>query len=96
MTALPDPMLNRSATPSAPGWLHASPHEGDRGPMNDSRQRMIASSGLVIGAFLGMAGTFAPVPLRGLAWGLDGVATTDVQPDDASTCKGNRHEAHRQ
>ena len=36
---------------------------------------MIAASGLVIGAILGIAGTFAPsASLRGLAWGVDGTA----------------------
>jgi len=36
---------------------------------------MIAPAGLVVGAVLGMAGTFAPsAALRGLAWGLDGTA----------------------
>jgi hypothetical protein len=35
----------------------------------------IASIGLVVGAVLGMAGTFAPsASMRGLAWGLDGTA----------------------
>lgn len=43
--------------------------------MSDSRLRLIAASGLVVGAVLGMAGTFVPsVSLRGLAWGLDGIA----------------------
>ena len=43
--------------------------------MSDSRLRLIAAIGLVIGALLGMAGTFAPsASLRGLAWGLDGIA----------------------
>jgi hypothetical protein len=42
--------------------------------MSDSRTRLIVSGGLVIGALLGMAGTFAPASLRGLAWGLDGTA----------------------
>ena len=43
--------------------------------MSDVRLRRIAASGLVIGAVLGMAGTFAPsASLRGLAWGLDGTA----------------------
>lgn len=43
--------------------------------MSDSRLRLIAAIGLVIGAVLGMAGTFAPsASLRGLAWGLDGTA----------------------
>ena len=43
--------------------------------MSDSRLRLIASIGLVIGAVFGMAGTFAPsASLRGLAWGLDGIA----------------------
>jgi hypothetical protein len=41
----------------------------------DSRIRLIAAAGLVVGAVLGMAGTFAPsASLRGLAWGLDGTA----------------------
>jgi hypothetical protein len=35
----------------------------------------IASAALVVGALLGMAGTFTPsASLRGLAWGIDGVA----------------------
>src|SRR5262245_50521847 len=37
--------------------------------------RLGTTSGLVIGAVLGMAGTFVPsASLRGLLWGLDGVA----------------------
>jgi hypothetical protein len=42
--------------------------------MRDSRRRLIASSGLVVGAVFGIAGTFAPAPMRGLAWGIDGIA----------------------
>ena len=43
--------------------------------MSDRHQRLIAPSGLVIGAVLGMAGTFVPsASLRGLLWGLDGIA----------------------
>jgi hypothetical protein len=42
--------------------------------MSDSRRRLIASGGLVVGAVLGIAGTFAPAPLRGVAWGIDGIA----------------------
>ena len=43
--------------------------------MNDSRLPLIAACALVIGAVLGMAGTFAPTAsLRGLAWGIDGIA----------------------
>ena len=43
--------------------------------MSNSRLRPIAASGLVIGAILGIAGTFAPSEsLRGIAWGLDGIA----------------------
>ena len=43
--------------------------------MNTSRLHLIASVGLVVGAVLGMAGTFAPsASLRGIAWGLDGTA----------------------
>ena len=42
---------------------------------NDSRLRLIAAIGLVTGAVLGIAGTFAPsASLRGLAWGIDGTA----------------------
>lgn len=41
----------------------------------DARLRLIAALGLVVGAALGIAGTFAPsAALRGLAWGLDGTA----------------------
>lgn len=43
--------------------------------MSDSRLRLIASMGLVIGAVLGLAGTFArSTSWRGLAWGVDGTA----------------------
>ena len=43
--------------------------------MKDEQLRIFAAAGLVIGALLGMAGTFTPSPaLRGLAWGVDGVA----------------------
>ena len=42
---------------------------------NDQSSRLIVPSGLVIGAVLGMAGTFVPsAQLRGLFWGLDGIA----------------------
>jgi hypothetical protein len=44
-------------------------------PVNESRILPMASVGLVIGAALGLGGTFAPSDsLRGLAWGLDGIA----------------------
>jgi hypothetical protein len=43
--------------------------------MANRDSRLIAPSGLVIGAVLGMAGTFVPsASLRGLLWGLDGIA----------------------
>ena len=43
--------------------------------MSDQRPRLLAPSGLVIGAVFGMAGTFVrPSSLRGLFWGLDGIA----------------------
>lgn len=43
--------------------------------MNDQRPRLLAPAGLVTGAVLGMAGTFvASASLRGLLWGLDGIA----------------------
>jgi len=43
--------------------------------VSDSQLRLIAAIGLVTGAVLGMAGTFAPsAALRGLLWGLDGTA----------------------
>jgi hypothetical protein len=43
--------------------------------MDDRSVRVVASAGLAVGAVFGMAGTFAPSPsLRGLAWGIDGVA----------------------
>ena len=43
--------------------------------MSDERIRAVSAAGLVIGALFGMAGTFTPSPeLRGLFWGVDGVA----------------------
>jgi hypothetical protein len=43
--------------------------------MSNSRAHMIAPAGLVVGAVLGLAGTFvSSAALRGLAWGLDGTA----------------------
>ena len=43
--------------------------------MSRERLRWVAAAGLVIGALLGMAGTFASsVQLRGVAWGVDGIA----------------------
>ena len=43
--------------------------------MIDQRPRLLVPAGLVIGANLGMAGTFVPsASLRGLLWGLDGIA----------------------
>lgn len=43
--------------------------------MSDDRLRTIAAAGLVIGAVLGMVGSFTPsAGLRGLAWGIDGIA----------------------
>ena len=43
--------------------------------MNDKALRMLASLGLGVGGALGLAGTFAPsASLRGLAWGIDGIA----------------------
>jgi hypothetical protein len=39
------------------------------------RLRRVAAAGLVTGALLGIAGSFAPsAELRGLAWGVDGIA----------------------
>ena len=43
--------------------------------MANSRSQIIVPIALVVGAVLGMAGTFVPSPaLRGLAWGVDGTA----------------------
>src|SRR5215211_3550312 len=43
--------------------------------MSGDRLRVVAAAGLVIGAVLGIAGSFAPsAELRGLAWGVDGIA----------------------
>ena len=43
--------------------------------MNDKPSRVLASIGLAVGGLFGMAGTFAPsASLRGIAWGIDGVA----------------------
>ncbi len=49
--------------------------ESRESELSDSRLRLIATIGLVIGAVLGIAGTFAPsASLRGVAWGVDGTA----------------------
>ena len=43
--------------------------------MDEKRLRILASVGLCVGGILGLAGTFAPsASLRGLAWGIDGLA----------------------
>ena len=43
--------------------------------MTDKSLRVLASIGLGVGGALGMMGTFAPsASLRGLAWGIDGIA----------------------
>ena len=43
--------------------------------MDQKYQRWLAALGLGVGGALGMAGSFAPsTALRGLAWGIDGVA----------------------
>ncbi|MBL8471605.1 MAG: hypothetical protein JNM98_07400 [Rhodocyclaceae bacterium] len=41
--------------------------------MSSQASRLISSAGLIVGSALGMAGTFTPVPVRGLLWGLDGI-----------------------
>jgi hypothetical protein len=49
--------------------------------MNDKSLRVLASIGLGVGGALGMVGTFAPsASLRGLAWGIDGVALVMASP----------------
>jgi hypothetical protein len=43
--------------------------------LSERRPSALAPLGLVIGAVLGLAGSFAPsASLRGLAWGVDGIA----------------------
>ena len=43
--------------------------------MGDTRLRLIAAAGLIVGAALGIAGTFVPsASLRALLWGVDGTA----------------------
>jgi hypothetical protein len=43
--------------------------------MREERLHIVAAAALVIGALFGMGGSFAPsAELRGLAWGIDGVA----------------------
>ena len=43
--------------------------------MDSNRLRVVAAAGLVIGAVLGMAGSFTPSDqLRSLLWGVDGIA----------------------
>ena len=43
--------------------------------MSERRPHVVAAVGLVLGALLGMAGTFLASPgLRALSWGIDGIA----------------------
>jgi len=43
--------------------------------VNDRRLVVLAAAGLAVGGVFGLAGTFAPsAALRGLAWGIDGLA----------------------
>jgi hypothetical protein len=43
--------------------------------MSEQMSRLISSGGLVVGSALGMAGTFvSSASVRGLLWGLDGIA----------------------
>jgi hypothetical protein len=43
--------------------------------MSNQASRLLSAGGLVLGSFLGLAGTFvASANVRGLLWGLDGVA----------------------
>lgn len=42
--------------------------------MNSTSLRILAALCLVIGATLGMVGSFAPPAIRGITWGLDGTA----------------------
>lgn len=42
--------------------------------MSNSRLSVFAAGCLVAGGLLGLAGTFAPPAVRGVAWGLDGIA----------------------
>lgn len=43
--------------------------------MNGKRLWVVAAAGLIVGALLGMAGSFASsTALRGLAWGVDGIS----------------------
>lgn len=52
-----------------------APPRALRQPSPNGVLRAVAAVGLVIGALLGMAGSFAPsAELRGLAWTIDGVA----------------------
>jgi len=40
--------------------------------MSRAQPRVLVSSALVLGALLGLAGSFAPASARGVLWGLDG------------------------
>ena len=71
-------MLNRAA-PSERGFpRHGSSVSGgstNRDGGRPGRRPWVAPGGLVVGAVFGVLGTFVPyAPVRGLLWGLDGVA----------------------
>lgn len=42
--------------------------------MRNNQLAMVAAFSLAVGGLLGLAGSFSPPTLRGLAWGLDGIS----------------------
>ena len=60
--------------------------------MSTARPSTVAPVCLVVGALLGLAGSFAPSPsLRGLAWGVDGTALTVAAALLAVHCLRHNH-----
>jgi hypothetical protein len=57
------------------GGITNDPSQPEEKPMTDARPSPVAPICLVVGAVLGLGGSFAPsASLRGLAWGIDGIA----------------------
>ena len=68
--------FTRARLNSSVSWrVQASRQSTGTESMIGERIRRVAAAGLVIGALLGMAGSFAPsAAIRGVAWGVDGIA----------------------
>jgi hypothetical protein len=62
--------------PSAPSFVRPQDHPPalEYLGMSNRRLAILAAVSLAVGGLLGLAGSFSPPAIRGVAWGLDGTA----------------------